>query len=332
MTSTNTLGIRNGNQIIPYGAATKQTKVITTTDTSMLVLAGAGITQTTCSGYFMAYADSAGKWRLRFNIRASGTTSGTARALASIAFSSTYAVKFKNDFYQAVSGIDDTGNLTVVAYAQPNTAIIGLGFPSATSVPAYIASGDVELESEPTWAAANMEGAVNASVYIPPASAGVVGLVNNAVANTAGTPILGKTDGVAVAAGYVGEICTTTERAGTGGSAYQDFNNTAITNTGFTKMIYKSVKKGIYIVSGQSGCFRSDSLTTGELMAYLAVGDTAVINSVNAGISGNNVGTACVTAVIKITTDNTEIQLYTGVGSGVTAASPVHGLSIVRIA
>jgi hypothetical protein len=144
--------------------------------------------------------------------------------------------------------------------------------------------------------------------------------------------IVGKTDGVAVAAGYVGEICTTTERAGTGGSAYQDFNNTAITNTGFTKMIYKSVKKGIYIVSGQSGCYRSDSATSGELIAYLAVGDTAVSNSVYAGISSTNTGTACVNTVIKVTTDNTEIQLYTRVASGVTAASPVHGLSIVRIA
>ena len=179
MTSTNTLGIRNGNQIIPYGAATKQTKVITTTDTSMLVLAGTGITQTACSGYFMAYADSAGKWRLRFNVRASGTTSGAARALATIVFSSTYAVKFKNDFYQAVSGNDDTGNLTILAYAQPNTANIGMGFPSATSVPAYVVSGDVELESEPTWAAANMEGAVNASVYIAEATSTSAGLLSS---------------------------------------------------------------------------------------------------------------------------------------------------------
>jgi len=50
------------------------------------------------------------------------------------------------------------------------------------------------------------------------------------------------------------------------------------------------------------------------------------------GISSNNTGTACVTAVIKVTTDDAEIQLYARVGSVVTSASPVHGLSIVRIA
>jgi hypothetical protein len=51
-----------------------------------------------------------------------------------------------------------------------------------------------------------MEGVVAADVYIPPASVGVSGLVNNTSGNTVGTPIKGKTDGVAVASGYVGEI------------------------------------------------------------------------------------------------------------------------------
>lgn len=52
-------------------------------------------------------------------------------------------------------------------------------------------------------------------IYIPPASAGIAGLVNNVAGNTAGTPILGKTDGVAVAGGYVGEKITWTSAPST---------------------------------------------------------------------------------------------------------------------
>lgn len=42
-------------------------------------------------------------------------------------------------------------------------------------------------------------------VYIPSASSGIAGLVDNTAGNTAGTPILGRTDGQDIPSGYIGE-------------------------------------------------------------------------------------------------------------------------------
>jgi hypothetical protein len=50
------------------------------------------------------------------------------------------------------------------------------------------------------------DNAAPVDVFIPSAAAGIMGLVNNTSANTAGTPIKGRTNGVAVAAGDVGYI------------------------------------------------------------------------------------------------------------------------------
>ena len=192
MTSTNTLGIRNGNQIIPYSGALRRTKQYD------LTISAANFTPSRAVA--IAYADSAGIWRLSFNLQGSVTGTPTAITIA------VTGVVFKSGFYQACAiGVSDSGTYRAWdAFTSSNTGNILCNTVSG-GVDFVLVSGDVELNAEPTWAAANMEGAVNASVYIPAASAGVVGLVNNAVANTAGTPILGKTDGVAVAAGYVGE-------------------------------------------------------------------------------------------------------------------------------
>jgi len=94
--------------------------------------------------------------------------------------------------------------IPISGLARENTSYFNV-YHASVDETYYCISGDVILNSEPTWAAANMEGVTAVDVYIPPASAGIAGLVNNAAGNTAGTPILGKTDGVAVAAGYVGE-------------------------------------------------------------------------------------------------------------------------------
>jgi len=202
MTSTNTLGIRNGNQIIPYGATTKRTKEI---DIAAYITGSPAFTSVSHAKAIF-YADSANVWRMRFNISTAFNSTTITTVTATIA-----NVAFKSGPNQSISAyMAGTGtiNSTIKCYTGSADGTLNALFPSTASAISVTFSGDVELNAEPTTytIAANMEGAVNASVYIPPASAGVVGLVNNAVANTAGTPILGKTDGVAVAAGYVGEV------------------------------------------------------------------------------------------------------------------------------
>jgi len=225
MTSTNTLGIRNGNQIIPYGATTKQTKEVALTVTS----AQAGWSTIRVVG--IAYADSAGVWRLRFNISAAYISLGAGSV--SIVCTISGAV-FKAGQNQAVvaSAVGNTPQYR--AYCNDGASTINVNMIDGNATTGVNISGDVELNAEPTTytTAANMEGAVNASVYIPPASAGVVGLVNNAVANTAGTPILGKTDGVAVGTGYVGQRITwATPPSGQTGytnNSYADWTNATL--------------------------------------------------------------------------------------------------------
>ena len=213
MTSTNTLGIRNGNQIIAYSGATKETRWLSVTDPTHITLTGTGITTSAITrAVVKAYADSLGNWHLRFNMvltKASGTG---ARTTARVTFASTYAVVFKNTsaFYQRIDANSD--NYMTIARATPNTGYFDMYHTSSDEV-RYEIFGDVELESEPTWAAANMEGAVNASVYIPAADASTTGLITSAAQTIAGVktfsamPALAtNTPATAGAAGITGQI------------------------------------------------------------------------------------------------------------------------------
>ncbi len=166
-------------------------------------------------------------------------------------------------------------------------------------------------------------------VYIPAASAGVSGLVNNAAGNLAGTPIKCRTDGVAVSAGDLGQILTNTVRPGTNGNAYSSYNTTAINNSTYTEVIYKVVGKGTFLVFTSSTAYSSGG--SGEIMSYIAVSGTAVTNTKYAGISSTNSGTASNFAVVTATADSTEIQLNTRCGSSTTPAGPSHEMVIVRI-
>jgi hypothetical protein len=113
---------------------------------------------------------------------------------------------------QAVSAFE-------ISNATPATAQTGISdgvvtiYHASYNSNGYQISGDVALASEPTWAAANMEGAVNASVYIPPASATETGLVSTAAQTIAGVktfsamPALAtNTPATAGAAGITGQI------------------------------------------------------------------------------------------------------------------------------
>jgi len=102
---------------------------------------------------FIPYQTQAGEWRLRFNIVGVGTGNNDAYALT------INGVLFKNitNYYQAIAILDmNTQGITGRSHtgrANPNTANLAILFE--TIVPLSIRfglSGDVDLESKPTWA------------------------------------------------------------------------------------------------------------------------------------------------------------------------------------
>jgi len=209
MTSTNTLGIRNGNQIIPYGATTKRTKEI---DIAAYITGSPAFTSVSHAKAIF-YADSANVWRMRFNISTAFNSTTITTVTATIA-----NVAFKSGPNQSISAyMAGTGtiNSTIKCYTGSADGTLNAVFPSTDSAVAVTFSGDVELNAEPTTytTAANMEGAVNASVYIPPASATETGLVSTAAQTIAGVktfsamPALAtNTPATAGAAGITGQI------------------------------------------------------------------------------------------------------------------------------
>ena len=205
--STNILGIRNNNTIIPISAITKQTKWI---DFGSYVSANkTGDANVRCLARFEA--DSNNKWFMNFTFVRSHTA-----ATVSFTYLTVSDVKFKNtaEFYQIVIPFFIPDASARIGYASPTTSgnngVITVQFcdGATANIAGVGASGYIELEEEPITytTAANMEGVANVAAYFPSAAAGIQGLVDNRVANVAGTPLLGKTDGAAVAAGYVGEF------------------------------------------------------------------------------------------------------------------------------
>lgn len=93
------------------------------------------------------YQDQDGNHRLKFNIRGSKTSGATTGGTLTVS-----GVTFKNvsSWEQAGSGFT-SGALSVGVYCGPNNSTVGIGHASATT-DYYSVSGDVELESKPTWA------------------------------------------------------------------------------------------------------------------------------------------------------------------------------------
>lgn len=184
--ATANVGIRSGNVIVPYVSSTKRTKQVALTVT--------GTNWTSDYAVGMAYADSSGTWRLIFNIR--GHTSSGATSLA-LTLESPTAVTFPGYVQAAAAQGEGTAPYTASGNTGISTGRITISASSSTTI--WAVSGDVALASEPTWAAANMEGVVAADVYIAPQVPGVsAGLVP-------AQGLDGRTDGVAVPAGKVGE-------------------------------------------------------------------------------------------------------------------------------
>jgi len=176
--TTNQLGIRNSNIIVPYTAATKRTKQM---DFSAAGLITGTSSWSTTKAVALAYADSNGVWRLIFNVR--GTTSSS--SAISVTFGSTAAVVFAATAAQSVA-VQCEGSAPYTGSGSTGISNANLGLYSTTAATIWVMSGDVELASKPTWADANMEGVLPVDVYIPPASASIDGIVNTGVQSFSG--------------------------------------------------------------------------------------------------------------------------------------------------
>ena len=315
MAITNQLGIRNSNTIIPLTATTKETKWLSVTDPTHITLTGTGITTSAITrAVVKAYADSLGNWHLRFNMHVVRATGSGARTTATVTFASTYAVVFKNttNFYQTVTAA--TGNYACMAYANYNAGTVTINHTSGDES-AYDVFGDVELNAEPTWAAANMEGVVAVDVFIPSAAAGIQGLVDNTSGNTGGTPILGKTDGVAVAAGYVGQIITAPLSNGTLSVSDSVYAVSSINLTVGNWLVYCKAK---ITPAGTATLYRDVSLTT----STTTMDDTTLVRDSGNGSISSYISTA--PYPINISTATT---LYLLVVANFTGTAPVFTAS-----
>lgn len=184
--TTAQVGIRSGNVIVPYMAATKRTKELALVKTTDITFATTGASLGTYAiprASVIFYADSTGNWRMRFNI--SLICSSGSRGDITVTFT---GLVFKNvsDFKQAVCVTTDS-NTAVFGWAAPNASTINI-YHATSTTDEYNLSGDVELNAEPTTytTAANMEGVVAVDVYLPPASATEDGLVNRSAQNFSG--------------------------------------------------------------------------------------------------------------------------------------------------
>jgi hypothetical protein len=303
--ATNQIGIRNSNVIVPYTASTKRSKWLDVGSYISIPLATTPSGRTISSVVFARIqfsSDSSGNWVMSGHIRftLSDTVTEVSTRIAGVTL---YSV---SNYNQNVE-VFDVG-ATGFAWADQNA--IRCNFNTATSN-VTMCFNDIRLASEPTWASlgttasAVIEGVLPVDVYIPPASAGIAGLVNNAAGNTAGTPILGKTDGQAVASGYVGET-------------YTDVS-TALFTTTAANILTKNLSAGIWRIDVSttfntgtgSGVTLSISTSSG-VHASVASGDFVYVpkESVNTAY-----GNGYVCSVVKIPSST----LYYVVGQAVGA-------------
>jgi hypothetical protein len=96
------------------------------------------------------YQDQDGNHRLKFNIVGTctlGTYTGNTFTITGITF------KNVSSYFQAVTAFShNTAGGSMQAFCTPNSNTIVLGHSSTASINGYSVSGDVELNSKPTWA------------------------------------------------------------------------------------------------------------------------------------------------------------------------------------
>jgi len=323
--ATSQIGIRNSNIIVPYTAATKRSKQVDITFT------GSNLA-TILMAKAIFYADSAGAWRMRFNIAYTPTATAVSETIT-LTNISTAGLAASQVFSATNSTAAQSVLYSVVSAASP--AVMSVAFSATTSSNREF-SGDIALGAEPTayTTAANMEGALPVDVYIPPASAGIAGLVNNVAGNTAGTPILGKTDGAAVAAGYVGEKITWVSAPATQvlTTSVADWTNAYIT-----------LPKGRWeLVAGISAIYITGITSGSDGFAYACITDSSnnilneMENIISAGYSSGTVSVFTravipLSTIVDVALDNTvyKIRVKRSDNSG-TGSGSVENASVVR--
>lgn len=112
---------------------------------TITLTAGGGTLSSVSRSKFMPYQMADSTWRLRFNFRVA--VSSTSRTTAQFTIAGTV---FQNGFNQAVSGFANT-EIAPTSYTGINDGTITIDHAASTTT-SYHFSGDVELESKPTWA------------------------------------------------------------------------------------------------------------------------------------------------------------------------------------
>ena len=200
--------------------------------------------------------------------------------------------------------------MTAVSSTQVDVVFAAGGFDSGATYASNGSTWSVLYAASHYWRIRKVSG--GASVGYPISSANIVG----------------RTDGVAPAAGMVGEPLGT-QRAGTGGFTYSDRATTALTGS-FAALISRTLNKGQYLVS--SSLQGGSSSGTGSLAYYLAIGTTAVTNTmVVEGAAGTSLSHSFSAIPVTISADGTVLAFYGKQQAG-TAAYQVQEMWITRVA
>jgi hypothetical protein len=111
---------------------------------------GGGSLSSVTRGIFIPYKTQDGTWRLKFSTVL--ITSSTSRTVAVFAVNGVTS-KNVSVYYQSILASTTVGNQGTNGYSQPNSGNIMVADHTAAVTSAlYVFSGDIELESKPTWA------------------------------------------------------------------------------------------------------------------------------------------------------------------------------------
>jgi hypothetical protein len=323
---------RAGNVIVPYQSATKRTRQVNI---------GSSVTPsvgTISSSQLLAifYADSSGNWRMQCSgkIDFTGNVDFTSQQLTFAIGANFSSIE---QLFTLVGYSSGYGTAYQLGAKVESSNFVSFLTPS-TTVRYLQIDADVALAGEPTTytTPANMEGVVAADVYVEPAAVGTAGLINNAAGNTAGNPLLGKKDGVAVAAGYVGEKILGTINAG------------ALPLVSYAGVAQIVLNKGVYMLCHNLALTVSGTISPWNLRSepYISIGfrtsvdvlsqsETLVRHVFVASSAQDEVYVPPVTQYVNVTQDNTTFYAVAYMLANVTGGFTVYnngGFYAVRIA
>lgn len=144
-----------------------------------------------------------------------------------------------------------------------------------------------------------------------------------------GVQLIGRTNGVAIGSGLVGEMFGTLS-SGTNGYTYITTNTTALlANSVFSSVISRTFNKGIYFISCSTQCY---STQEAALMAYIKVGGTAINGAKHVRTGPSARGCATQSLPIAITADNTLVELWAACDATSGVGGAYNEFYAVRIA